>query len=76
MTSSLAAQPPAPGAEWFASWFDSVHYHRLYSHRDAAEAAGFVDALVAHLKPRAGASTIWDADRAGTHGAWRRTGST
>jgi SAM-dependent methyltransferase len=58
MTSPLATQSPEPGAEWFASWFDSVHYSRLYSHRDAAEAARFVDALVAHLKPRAGSSMV------------------
>jgi SAM-dependent methyltransferase len=45
-------------AQWFASWFDSVHYRRLYSHRDEAEAARFVDALVARLKPRAGASML------------------
>jgi SAM-dependent methyltransferase len=58
MRSPLIAQPVGPGEDWFASWFDSVHYHRLYAHRDAAEAAGFVDALVAHLKPRAGASMV------------------
>ena len=39
-------------AEWFASWFDSPHYHRLYAHRGVAEAAGFIDALIARLRPR------------------------
>ena len=58
MRSPLVTQPDGPGADWFASWFNSVHYHRLYAHRDAAEAAGFVDALVAQLKPRAGASMV------------------
>ena len=36
-------------SEWFASWFDSPHYHRLYGRRDDAEAARFVDALTARL---------------------------
>jgi SAM-dependent methyltransferase len=39
--------------EWFASWFDSPHYHRLYAHRSDAEATGFIDALVEQLRPRA-----------------------
>ena len=36
--------------EWFASWFDSPHYHRLYGARDDAEAGRFVDALAARLE--------------------------
>lgn len=40
-------------AEWFASWFDSPHYHRLYAHRNVAEAAGFIDALIERLRPPA-----------------------
>jgi SAM-dependent methyltransferase len=56
--------PPAPAAdaggrkaahmqaEWFASWFDSPHYHRLYAHRNDVEAARFIDALIARLRPR------------------------
>ena len=58
MRSPLVTQPVESGTDWFASWFDSVHYRRLYAHRDTAEAAGFVDALVAHLKPPAGASMV------------------
>ena len=38
--------------EWFASWFDSPHYRRLYAHRDEMEAARFLDGLVAQLRPR------------------------
>ena len=38
--------------EWFASWFDSPYYPRLYSHRDEVEAAGFIDALIERLRPR------------------------
>jgi SAM-dependent methyltransferase len=44
--------------EWFASWFDSAHYHRLYTHRDHAEAARFVDALVDRLRPANGAKAL------------------
>jgi len=33
-------------SEWFASWFDSPHYQTLYSHRDAGEAAQFIDRLI------------------------------
>src|SRR5262245_3088258 len=33
-------------SEWFAAWFDSPYYHRLYAHRDDREAAGFIDRLM------------------------------
>lgn len=48
----------AADAEWFAAWFDSAHYHRLYAHRDTIEAAELVDALVRRLAPPAGASIL------------------
>ena len=35
--------------EWFDEWFDSIYYHILYQHRDLAEAANFIDKIVAHL---------------------------
>lgn len=35
--------------EWFASWFDSPYYHKLYSNRDDNEAEGFLTHLTAHL---------------------------
>ena len=54
-------------AEWFASWFDSPHYHRLYAHRNVAEAAGFIDALVDRLRPRAGARMLDLGCGAGRH---------
>ena len=53
--------------QWFASWFDSVHYHRLYAHRNHAEAAGFVDALVGRLRPPSGASMLDLGCGAGRH---------
>lgn len=37
--------------EWFASWFNSAHYHRLYAHRDEREAAQLVERLVRRLRP-------------------------
>jgi SAM-dependent methyltransferase len=44
--------------EWFASWFDSVHYHTLYAHRSDEEAAAFVHQLIARLRPVAGATVL------------------
>jgi SAM-dependent methyltransferase len=44
--------------EWFASWFDTEHYHRLYSHRDDREAVSFIDRLIARLQPAAGADVL------------------
>ena len=36
---------------WFADWFNSPYYHLLYNHRNEAEAAAFIDNLVAYLAP-------------------------
>jgi SAM-dependent methyltransferase len=49
----IAASTPSQTSQsqWFASWFDSHYYHRLYAHRSDAEAAGFIDALVDRLQP-------------------------
>ena len=44
--------------EWFATWFDSPHYHRLYAHRDEREAAGLIDRLIEQLRPEEGASAL------------------
>jgi SAM-dependent methyltransferase len=37
---------PTSQPEWFASWFDSAHYHRLYANHDGSEAARFLDRLI------------------------------
>src|ERR1041385_5591162 len=58
---------PSRRAEWFASWFDSFHYHKLYANRDDAEAARFLDALIGHLEPRAGARVLDLGCGAGRH---------
>ena len=57
----------AAATEWFATWFDSPHYHRLYAHRDVAEAAAFVDGLIARLNPAAGARMLDLGCGAGRH---------
>src|SRR5262245_10785989 len=48
----------AKGSPWFVSWFDSTYYHKLYSYRDAAEAAGFIDALIGRLLPAGGSVAL------------------
>jgi SAM-dependent methyltransferase len=58
MQETFTSWQPAADREWFASWFDSVHYHRLYAHRDTMEAADLVDALVGRLAPPAGAAIL------------------
>ncbi len=35
----------ARSPEWYATWFDSPHYHNLYGHRNADEASQFVQRL-------------------------------
>jgi len=45
-------------AEWFETWFDSFHYHKLYAHRDDTEAARFLDQLIARLEPRRGSHVL------------------
>ncbi|MEN8811471.1 MAG: class I SAM-dependent methyltransferase, partial [Flavobacteriales bacterium] len=37
---------------WFASWFDSPHYHILYKNRDYKEAEYFLKKLTDYLKPK------------------------
>jgi len=58
MRTVTAVAPPPAKPEWFASWFDSAHYHRLYSHRDQGEARAFVDRLIDRLGPTRGASML------------------
>ena len=58
MTLTAADRPSTQRAQWFVSWFDSAHYQTLYEHRDAADASGFVDALIARLQPGASATML------------------
>ena len=58
MCSKVAAPTPSSEPEWFASWFDSDHYHALYAHRDDREAAGFIDRLISRGHLGAGVSVL------------------
>ncbi|MEO6290858.1 MAG: class I SAM-dependent methyltransferase [Ginsengibacter sp.] len=53
--------------EWFEDWFNSPYYHQLYFKRDEAEAAAFINKLLAYLKPRPGASMLDIACGKGRH---------
>jgi SAM-dependent methyltransferase len=66
VTSTLE-RPAAQDTQWFATWFDSPHYHRLYGYRDASEAAGFVDALLDRLHPAPRAEALDLGCGAGRH---------
>ena len=43
-----------PNAPWFKTWFDSTYYHKLYAHHNDAEAADFINELIAVLQPVTG----------------------
>lgn len=47
-----------PKKAWFTQWFNSSHYHHLYSHRDEQEAADFIYRLLLHLHPKPGATML------------------
>src|SRR6185436_16836688 len=63
----LLVQSSPERSEWFASWFDSVHYHKLYAHRDDTEAARFLDALIVRLGLHHGARVLDLGCGAGRH---------
>ena len=67
-TEARGLQVPAK-PEWFASWFDSEHYHRLYAHRDEGEAARFIDRLIGHLQPAPEAEVLDLGCGSGRHAA-------
>lgn len=45
-------------SDWFASWLDSEHYHKLYAHRDDRDAADFISRLITWLQPAGGSSIL------------------
>lgn len=53
--------------EWFRGWFNSPYYHILYKHRDDAEAANFLDALIGELALEKGATILDLACGKGRH---------
>jgi SAM-dependent methyltransferase len=67
MTSTEVERPLAESPQWFVSWFDSIHYHRLYAYRDDKEAAGFIDELIRCLRPSIGATALDLACGTGRH---------
>jgi 2-polyprenyl-3-methyl-5-hydroxy-6-metoxy-1,4-benzoquinol methylase len=52
---------------WFKDWFNSPYYHQLYFNRDEKEAAAFIDKLIDHLQPPAGATMLDVACGKGRH---------
>lgn len=40
-----------PATEWYKDWFNSAYYHKLYFHRDEAEAQRFIQKILDYLKP-------------------------
>src|SRR5262245_3042011 len=58
MNATAVDRRTSSDGEWFASWFDSAHYHALYAHRDEAEAAALIDRLIAKLQPKPGAAVL------------------
>jgi SAM-dependent methyltransferase len=63
-----AADPRiVPRSDWFASWFDSPHYHELYAHRGDREAAALIDRLIAALQPPGGSTMLDLGCGAGRH---------
>lgn len=57
----------AVASEWFSTWFDSPYYHRLYQHRDHAEARAFLGRLLTYLHPKPGARLLDLACGKGRH---------
>lgn len=53
--------------EWFRGWFNSPYYHILYKHRDDAEAANFLDALMTELNLQSGSEVLDLACGKGRH---------
>ena len=58
MTLTELQRPGTESPPWFVSWFDSIHYHKLYAYRDEPEAAGFIDELIQRLQPSNGAVAL------------------
>ncbi len=53
--------------EWFAVWFNSPYYHKLYFEHDEAEARKFILKLLQYLKPAAGSRMVDIACGRGRH---------
>lgn len=47
-----------PERTWYLDWFNSPYYHLLYSRRNEAEAAGFIEQLIGHLHAAPGSRVL------------------
>ena len=52
---------------WFARWFDTSFYQKLYANRNESEAANFIDLLVNELQPESKARMLDLGCGAGRH---------
>jgi SAM-dependent methyltransferase len=53
--------------DWFASWFDSPYYHRLYKHRDEEEAEKLLSSLIRTVPMKKGSKVLDVACGKGRH---------
>lgn len=53
--------------DWFASWFDSPYYHRLYKHRDEQEAEDLLSSLIQTIPMKKGSKVLDVACGKGRH---------
>ena len=53
--------------DWFKNWFDSFYYHKLYRHRNTAEAEEFIDNILAFIQPKQGSHILDLACGKGRH---------
>jgi SAM-dependent methyltransferase len=53
--------------DWFKNWFDSFYYHKLYRHRNTAEAQEFIDNILNFIHPEANSRILDLACGKGRH---------
>ena len=56
--------------DWFKNWFDSFYYHKLYAHRDSAEAQEFIDNIIEYTHPVSGSRILDLACGKGRHSVY------
>lgn len=54
-------------SNWFATWFDTEYYHKLYNNRDESEAQRFISNILDYLKLPAGSKVLDIACGKGRH---------
>ena len=53
--------------DWFKNWFDSFYYHKLYRHRNTAEAQEFIDNILNFIHPESNSRILDLACGKGRH---------